>query len=255
MKSSLFIFSPARFLNLLKREWNYKKNTILIVFLSILGGLSVPMILQLFSQSNHKNLFTTETLIVNLAIMGVIFASLCFSEFIQTTSKQNYLSVPASALEKLLSKWTVISLLIPILYIVSYVGYSKIITFFTNLFIQDKLDYTNIDLKVIWQFLLNIILVQSIYILGSVWMPKASILKTTFGLFVLLIFLALFSFLCFRIIYHEYFTGMIMAEDGPNVSINGDIFFESQLVRKITGVVTFIFFMTVSLFKLSEKQL
>ena len=48
---------------------------------------------------------------------------------------------------------------------------------------------------------------------------------------------------------------MIMAEDGPNVSINGDIFFESQLVRKITGVVTFIFFMTVSLFKLSEKQL
>ena len=84
MKSSLFIFSPARFLNLLKREWNYKKNTILIVFLSILGGLSVPMILQLFSQSNHKNLFTTETLIVNLAIMGVIFASLCFSEFIQT---------------------------------------------------------------------------------------------------------------------------------------------------------------------------
>lgn len=128
MKSSLFIFSPARFLNLLK-ENGIIKNTILIVFLSILGGLSVPMILQLFSQSNHKNLFTTETLIVNLAIMGVIFASLCFSEFIQTTSKQNYLSVPASALEKLLSKWTVISLLIPILYIVSYVGYSKIITF------------------------------------------------------------------------------------------------------------------------------
>ncbi|MCC6842110.1 MAG: hypothetical protein IT264_03455 [Saprospiraceae bacterium] len=255
MKSSILMFSPTRFINLFKREWNYKKNTILIVFISVLGGLSVPLILQILTQHNPKNLFTTETLIVNLAIMGVIFASLCFSEFIQTTSKQNYLSIPASALEKLLSKWFLISLVIPIIYIISYYGYSKLITFSANLFIKDKLEYSIIDLKVVWQFLLNIILVQSVYILGSVWMPKNSILKTSFGLFAILIFIAIFSFICFRITFHEYFTGLVMTGSGPNITINGDIFFESPIIRKLTGIVIFLFIMTVSLFKLREKQL
>lgn len=255
MKSNILIFDTTRFLHLVKRELNHHKSTMLIVFTSIAGGFLIPMVIQLFGSSNIKNTYNTQSLTSSLAIMSIIFASLSFAETIKTSGRQNYLSIPASHLEKLSSKWIMTALIIPIAYILFFILIGNIVPFILGFFTTHEIQSQGFSLSFILQFLPVLSLVQSVFILGSVWKPRYSLVKTSFAIFLTMLGIGLFAFFVFRITFNEYFEGMVINDHNLHIEASFDQLFESRLSRYLAGIALFFIFMTTALFKLREKEL
>ena len=255
MKPNILIFNNKRFLHLVKREWNHHKSTMLIVFTSITGGFLIPLLLQFFGSSNIENPFNTQTLISSLTIMSVIFASLSFAETIKTSGRQNYLSIPASHLEKLSSKWIMTALIIPLAYILFFILFGTIVSVIIQFFTTQEIRSEGFSISTILQFLPAIYLAQSVFILGSVWKPKYSLIKTSFAVLLTLFAIGIFAFLVFRISFNEYFEGMVISDHNLHIDVTIDELLKTKFSRYTAGFILFLTFMTSALFKLREKEL
>ncbi|MBK9631250.1 MAG: hypothetical protein IPO62_09325 [Saprospiraceae bacterium] len=255
MSSSTFLFKFNRYKHLLISEWHQTKYTMLIVYGSIIGVMFLTLILQLFSSSRIDSPYNTESMASTLTIMAIIFGSLCFIELAKTPSRQNYLSIPASALEKLISKWTMMAIIIPISYIAFFSIFSWISPPIVQLFTAQDIIVKPLDFTMILEMLPPMILIQCIYILGSIWKPSYSIIKTTFSLFLLVISIGLITFLFVRVVYYDLFDGFVMNGNHISVKFPFEDLIQSKLFRYLIGIGIFLTIMAASLFKLREKEI
>ncbi|MBK9271842.1 MAG: hypothetical protein IPM48_09600 [Saprospiraceae bacterium] len=255
MSSSTFIFQFTRFKFLLLREWNHSKSTIAIVFTSILGIMFLSLPIQLLGSESIDSPYRIESLGSSLAIMSIIFASLSFIELAKTASRQNYLAIPASPLEKLISKWTMVALVIPVSFIICFYLISLIAPWLIQLFTTREVMSETLGFGDIFEMIPSILVAQSIYILGSIWQPRYSIIKTTFSLFLLTIMIGLVSFLFFRIVFYDFFIGVLMVKDHVSIDFPFEHIVEQKWIRYLIGFIFFLTIMATSLFKLREKEL
>jgi hypothetical protein len=86
-------------------------------------------------------------------------------------------------------------------------------------------------------------------------MPKNSILKTGAGLVGVFFVIVMFTLFAMKIVFYDVIDGWSF----NSRNIEGDFnFFEainSVYVKSIVYLVTYVFFITVSYFKLKEKEL
>ncbi len=254
MQSTHFIFNTSRFINLLKREIILSVKPFLYVSAAILGSYFVGILFSLLGPHTN-NPFNTENLTISLGFLMIIWASISFHEIASSSGRQFYLSLPASHLEKISSKWLSISVLIPLLYTLSYTVFAYLTYYSMQLFGVNWTSAPRFDFGVIFKMISIYISVQSLFYLGSIVWPKHSIFKTGLSIFIVSMVLAMITLLFMRIVFFDYFQGASFKIDNHNSTFQFDTTFNSPIIRKIAVTVASLFTMIVAYFKLKEKEL
>lgn len=248
-------FSLPRFITLLKRDAMTIKRSYLLSCLAVILILCLPIIVVSYNANSSFRYFEFQSILSTALLFGIIWASLSFIELNQTTTKQFYLSIPASNFEKILSKY-LLTILITFGFLILYICVSYLFTFGNNNLSNVKTNYLSIDWDLLSNTLLPSIVAITIYYAGSAWMPKNSIFKTTFGLIVLLFIIAIIIFIIAKIVFYDYFTGYsISINENMNFNLNQIKLIEYIWLKNSIMICIIIFCLALSFFKLKEKEL
>ncbi|NDV65973.1 hypothetical protein [Bacteroides sp. 224] len=227
------IFDIRRFGLVLGKDLqeNWKRRSI-VQFAGLFGGLVVILIMnsmEYLSDMQHSSYYSLEMLnlqllrmaFIYLAVFGVLMASTLMEPMNSKTKRITYLTLPASNVEKFLSRWLILT-----------VGYT--LAFFVALWVADafrvvvcSIKYPDLDVPfmdlsklvsvgeydhsylfpemiLFWLCLTFCLFIQSLFILGSTFWQKSTFLKT-FATGVVIS--GLFLFICnltIQLFYEDY---------------------------------------------------
>ena len=195
------------------------------------------------------------TFITGIFITSIAFAATIFSELRSKTSSLMYLSLPASSLEKLISKIIISHIIRPLSFFIA--GFSGIILAFVfkhQIFSTDFEDFLRefVDVTISPYFILIIIISAmmlsiSIFTFGSVYFKRAAFIKTLLSLLVIFTIWAVLN-ACVSYIIFTYF--------GSETHIHYT-YVESHIYKIISICVMWIvtiFFWVLSYFRLRETE-
>jgi len=194
---------------------------------------------------------------------GFIFTSIIFRELFTKPRGQFYLTLPASHLEKLSSKWVLSAIIYPIGVTLGYWLFSLIANGLFDMIHGQSPD----SFLSYWQsenhrmLPLIYIVLQSIFFLGAITFTRYNIFKTGFSLFVLGAFLVAMFAILLRLILWKYFDGMQFPNQEMRV-LEPSASFQDFMSKNIPNLAYFLFWFVlapyllfVSYFKLREKEI
>lgn len=205
----------------------------------------------------HANFFP-----VFLIGFGLILSSFAFQEMNAPLERQTYLTLPASNLEKMTSKWILTFILFPIVFTLAYwilsIFVDRIIEFF---FLMEIPRFRPTGEETIF-FIKIYMAIQGLYVIGSVIFNKYALVKTGIGLFVMTILSILVMVLCVRIIFMDHFDPWSMNVN-KEIRVSREV--QPSFVRFIEGpfqsLGLYLFWIglpilswIVAFFKLKEKE-
>lgn len=205
------------FINL-KRFWLLLKRDMYTQYKTYLTGLGaifcILFIVNISSIASYNSWnFNLVFYPLTLFIGGFIFTSMIFSELSPEQNRIFYLTIPASGLEKLLSKLIITNIGYVIGSLVLYFLFSVIAFFFNTLIFGFAHRIFNPFHPVIWLCIRIYLVTQSIFLLGAVYFKRNVFLKTILYLFGFAVAYAVFVFGIFFIMYsimsfnsHIYFS-------------------------------------------------
>lgn len=236
-------FSIQRVIQLIKRDIliNSKVFSLLIIFLSLIGPLIMFMSTEEYCNSKHNIDIIDVLLISVICISGIILSASIFTEFRSASSRSHYLNLPASHLEKWLSKWLIcvpIHLCIStLIFIISYMIMGSIIHNVWPECTFAKLSFINFP--ELSNLIKQYFIIQSLCFLLGVIYNKYAVIKSL-STAALLIFLFSMAVV--------FFVRTFLANDpDAQLKVNLTIF-------NISFVFTPAFWLA-SYYKLKEKQL
>lgn len=250
------IFHPRRFFLLLKEELFFGHRTSLFAA----GAALLTLMLIAIANTTQDNTwidFHNTWFPITLLGGGFVFSSIAFNQLNTKPSKQFYLSLPASTLEKFSVKWLITALFYPTALVVIYQVFAWLITMyaqslsFAEMNAFQPLSAANV------KFVKLYIVLQSIFLLGAIAFQKYSIFKTLFTLLLASMFIGLFTFLCVRIVFAEYWSGWqpIGPEPMPNQAFMD--WMEFSLTRIMENLFWWVFaplVLFIGFLKLKEKE-
>lgn len=201
-------------------------------------------------------------------ISGFIFAARTFKIFGYTPGGMHYLLIPATHLEKLVTAILLSTFYFLIMLIVTYIIGTTLGTALGNSIFDThnaiSLDLFNMDsVSKSWgnstishigfaEFLLSFALIQSVFLLGSVYFKRNAIGKTFLTLISLAIIIGLVELIIFKVSFGAYnFSGQSYH---LNITMGDDLFPGFEVVIKTLKYLLIPFFWVVSYFRLTEKQ-
>lgn len=205
---------------------------------------------------------------IYLYISGFIFASRTFKSFSYTPSGMHYLLIPATHLEKL----TVAILLSTVYYftvllitytIGTYVGinlgnlifqthnpvYFDLFNLGANTNNWNNVDMSHTSLLTV---LLTFTIIQSVFILGSVYFKRNAVGKTFLSIAAVTIVLGLIEVLMLKMTFGSYNFNEEMIR--ISISSGQDSFHGFEIAWKVLQYISVPFLWVVSYFRLTEKQ-
>lgn len=273
------LFDINRFGLLVAKHWRENRNRYLLSLLAM-GGIMLLWLAFLFTVSGYQP-FDSDTQLMTyyggLFIIGTLYASLLFSDLSSTSKGMNYLSLPASHLEKLLCGL----LYVVVIFFVCYTALFYFIDWIAvntsnalavslrpersmwpksemfNVFVapgSEKPGYLNHFLI----FLLIYFAVQAGYIAGSIYFPRYSFIKTTISLslFVLVILLFIGKVL-YPMLPHGNFdaptTFMVRGNNGQVTMARLPEWINVVLIGLLKYGFPVVFYL-VTYFRLKEKE-
>ncbi len=221
---------------------NYTK--IFTVFGAIAAVLFVNM---LFSRNIGAGLFEAI-----LFIGGVIYTSGIFKELHNPQKGISYLMQPASIPEKFLAKLLLSTIGYSLAVIVFLFLFSVVISGLSSvIFGKGSPLFNPFTLNVIWM-ILNYFIIQSVFLLGSVYFKRSALFKTILALFVFVILLGLMSFISIRIVYGNDLSLNLQELSGS---------FKNYFISYIPGIAKTLYlfaaaplFWIVGYFRLKETE-
>lgn len=213
------VFSFSRFGLLLKTDLssNIKKYS---MWLLLIWGILIAMVsisimnnYRTLSDPDYYNGFTYRTdpvanfmeviFYLSLFLTTAIAASMTMQNLSTKATRINSLMLPATSLEKFLSRWCIFVPAYLVLFLVSFqlidwlrVGVEMMIftadSRISPLNVISMLSTTESGMLIV---VCPLVLIQSLYVLGSTIWPKNSLLKTTCALFIICMALTLFTML------------------------------------------------------------
>lgn len=277
------VFDFSRWLLLVGKHWSENRKKYLLSLAAILALMIIwySFILLIEIQSPYVEEMQLATYYIGMAIVGCLFASLIFSELSSGPRAMHHLSVPASALEKLLTAilYSVVLFFIcytAIFYLVDYVmieiGNSVAANHWKETdpsHVWKPMEVANVFTKprgagddfppIYLYFLLIYFNGQAAFLLGSIYFSTYSFIKTCISLLVV--------FLCI-----VFLMANVLFEMMPNGSFNDGFFSyrvmesessykEISLAPWMATTVKFlmqygfvILFWAASYFRLKEKE-
>ena len=248
-------FNITRFSNLIRRDIITYKKAALYAFAGTFGLLTLIYFFARLTEDGNgiTGDFWKHIYIAFVYILGLSFTSIIFREFKTPAGRLQFLSLPASNLEKLGSRWLYSLIVFPIFLTFAVWVMSKFtITGGPGMFDH----FHNEEGKYL---LLGYVLLHSSMFLYAVWFNNLVAIKgTILGLLVTIVFAFLLAAI-FWIIFNEYFHGSLRA--GPSVNVNidraGQMFFEEKVQPVGEFLIKFFvapFLWVVSYFKMKEKE-
>jgi len=253
------IFNPTRFTQLLQMEFLLEQKRLLIIAAGGFGLMILFAFFMIYTSGGYEHLNFNLFAFV-LIVGGAVFTSLSFHEFNDKIGTHHYLSLPASTLEKFVSKWFFTAILFPFFVVIIFWIYTKVGDSYYNQ--RHDLSITTWTLNNYWSwFFIKLYLAgQSIYLLGAIVFQKYTYFKTSLAGFIAA---GLFGLICmgvFRIFFAEYFESFWEMNHhiniGPNESTR-ELFQEGSFER-IAEYALFlllpIIMLVAGFFKLKEKE-
>jgi hypothetical protein len=204
-------FNRKRFFLLLKKDFYTQYKTYLIALGAIFGILLIVNICSItsFDQWNFNLVFYPLTLFIG----GFIFTSLSFQELAHEQSRISYLTLPASNLEKFISRLITTSIGYVVVSLVLYFLFSAFAFAMNKVIFGYAHPIFNPSHPVIGLCILIYLVTQSIFLFGAIYFRGNTFIKTTLSLFILAtmywIFIILVTLLSFYILSwtkHLYFS-------------------------------------------------
>jgi hypothetical protein len=250
--NSFFDINRLKYLLIRQLSINYK--TFLIATVAVIGFMMLigTKILLLDSKSlNVGDIF--GIFLPAFFIGGFIFTSIIFSELNSPHRGYLYLTLPASAFEKLLSMWLITSIF--------YVIFGGIIVYFINLYyVFIATIFTSKSIEIINLFSLDVLeafgmylVFNSIFLLGAIYFRRINLFKTLLAGFVLITILSIYIGLLGKILFNHF----AVESHDLNRTFELKFTFENQIVPIAKFLFWFAlapFFLTVSYFRLKERQ-
>lgn len=192
---------------------------------------------------------------------GFLFTSVAFSELIEDKSRQFYLTLPASNLEKFLSKLLVSSIAYTTFVVVGYFLFSLLVDGLTNYYYNYQFIPFAPFSGEYWLIFKLYLTLQSIFLLGAITFRKYAFFKTMLIGATLPFVFGIISFLLLRLVFFDYFGFSPDMEGSINTNMQPSKGFESfgqnilwPLVQFLFWVGLPIFFWVVAYFRLTEKE-
>ncbi|MFO7849794.1 MAG: hypothetical protein R6V67_07535 [Spirochaetia bacterium] len=224
------VFSWKRLFLCLKRDVKPNSRSIYVVFGALTGVLLIMSAADLFlgegSPDYHREIFNSI-----LFIGGFIFASGVFKEIHNKESNQAYLMLPASAVEKVLSRLLIVSagwVLFTILWFTAFAALSEGLN--SLIFGRSHELFTPFSAWV-WKQAAHYTVVQSVFLLGAIYFRKLHFFKTVLtGAACALVF-SLLAGILVRLVFADYFTTTLIIGNGEGISLISE-----ELTAVFTGV-------------------
>lgn len=248
-------FNPTRFINLLKRDFIIHKKSLLYGLLGFWGFLAILIAINYPSDDPayaHSH-FWIPIFLSSLFIGCLIFTASVFKEFKTPGGRLQFLSLPASNFEKILSRGIYSLILVPLFVAASiWILSSFLITDGSSLgqtFGEEGMEYIPH---------VFILLHASTFLLALFFNKLVPFKVMISGAIVTLIF-ALIGVALFTLIFNEYFNNGFRRGPDVNMTLSSNAlqFFEYKLLP--IGIFLLKFFLApylwvVSYFKMKEKQ-
>ncbi len=250
-------FSVRRIGLLMRNDIMANLKTIFIVIGVLYGVLLVNT---MFSIGSYKAWnFHTVFFPLSLAITGYIVTSMAFSEIHDSKKGFMFMLTPASIPEKLIARLLLTSIGFSILVIVGYFIFSLLGAAITTLAFGKAFALFNPFSVGVWRSVALYLVTQSVFLFGSIYFRKASLMKTLLALFAIALGVGIITFLLIRIAFSDMFTGFFMI-DKPL-----DLWFQEKNLSKLFNVLYVIvkllfwtamapFFWIMSYVRLREKE-
>ncbi len=227
----------------------------LLLAVAVIFGLLLTVTL-LVAYFNPQELYQIWGFYIGVYfVAGYILSSAAFSELNSPHSGYAFLTLPVSSLEKLIGAWFITSFVYTAVYFLVVV-----IMYYTVGFIMpnaqlhgifgEKGEFSMVALQQFGEIVITYIATQSLFLLGASTFTKHNLLKTLLSVFIFLLVIGLYAALVFKIV----FAGIVATESGgPFISEETQELL--KLLSKVFNYVIFpLFMLTVSYFKLKERQ-
>ncbi|MCU7547660.1 hypothetical protein OCK74_00980 [Chitinophagaceae bacterium LB-8] len=202
------VFNFQRFALLVSKHWVDNKKRYSLSIIAFIGLLFLWFVYQmLFEEKRYHNFgadFQVRTYFISLLLAGSIYASQFFSELGSRSRGINYLLMPASVLEKLLCGLLFGIVLYFVVFTLSFYFVNTTMNFLANIFNANNFESLGLNYtpsKVINVFVrdhdpLNeaslfiraFLVIQSAFLLGTVYFRRYSFLKTAIALVLIYFF-------------------------------------------------------------------
>ena len=242
MKANDF-FSYNRFSKLMAVELFRMRKSMIITLGSTVGVMFVVSVLVSgFTPAiNLQSFFFT-----GMFIAGIIIAGLAFPDFRKKETTISYLTLPASAFEKLVSQILIVSFGFLIFYIIAFYLF-WVIVFLWRLFLQLDTPFYNVFLDGnFYESLFSLWFWQAVFLIGSASFIRMPLVKTLAAVFSVMIVLGIYLMF---IITKIAFDNLSQHSHMMNSMYYNNTVFNTWLFYILTPV-----FWAISYFKIKEKQ-
>ncbi len=227
------ILATNRLFKLLKRDVYINKSAILITSITIAAILLLYNLISPFnihSINNHPSMYY-----LILFLGGIWVTSACFRDVHDKKQAYFLLTLPASSLEKWLSRLLLTSVGFAVGALVVYSVIYWVIGLLTSLIFRQHLVLFNPFNPTIWRYILQYAVLQSVFFLGAIYFKKHSLIKTILALCLIGIVLTIFGFFISLFTFKHIFMHFFIF---PNFSDLHLFSFASTLYLLIWALIT-----------------
>ena len=170
-----------------------------------------------------------------VVIWGCIAASMAFSELHNKSLNEDFLMLPASPFEKVLSRLLFVSLALPLIILAVVVVGSLLGESLTALVFRKPFAAFNPFQGEIWRMMGILVIVQSVFFMGAAWFKKVHLVKTVLSILVLSIIYSIIASIVFRLLFASVFTDF---SQPPNFGFDVQNYVHFRYPNLIRGLQT-----------------
>ncbi|MFA7125243.1 MAG: hypothetical protein WC129_04370 [Sphaerochaetaceae bacterium] len=200
-----------RFLHVLNKELHDSRKGFIIygitIFLVMFVVEVIAAIVSRFTGSGHIEIY--EGLFPGFLFLGgFITTSVMFSDDMFSKRGQHaWMMLPASSLEKFLSKALLSAFAYPIALVLVFAGASAFTELFTLITVGDHFVMFNPLQAETWKMVLHFLVIQSVFLLGATYFRSVHFIKTVLAVGLIVTVAGLFAALIARIAFAPYLQG------------------------------------------------
>lgn len=201
------VFNPRRLGLLVKRDLVSGYRGIIIAMAAVAGTVLVISVLSMIGGASRVEGYYYQYFMQLLFIGGFIYTSISFREMHQGPAGSLYFTMPTSIFEKFLAKLLATTIGFAVGAVIYMTALSAVVELLVRAIFGRGFGFFNpLSLNVLWGVGVYVVL-QSIFLLGSVWFKKLAFLKTLLAQLVLVIGLAIYASILARILFAPLFHG------------------------------------------------
>lgn len=241
-------FDPIRFGKLLKSDLVLKKSSILIVAMTIIGVL---LFYNLISPYNILSVDYHPTgFIFLLFIGGILISSRGFKNLHDKTSNYFYLTLPCSNFEKFLAKLGLTSIIYALALLALYTLFYWALAAISLVFFHHNYFITTLFLASTWKTIWTYIVIQSVFLLGSIYFKTLPLIKTI----LVTACMGIILFILLTSIMKIFFTGYLINGISWNMHLSSAHFITMRILQYVFWILLAPFCWTVTYFRLEEIE-